>query len=299
MNDILNLKNIHDYNQFLGLETLNPLISIIDFSKIKVLKHKRKCFGFYGIYLKETIHGNIAYGRSRYDYQEGTLIFVAPGQVAGIDDEGETLNPKGLAVLFHPDLLQNTSLSGKMKQYTFFSYEVNEALHMSEREKQIIINSFLEIEEELRHSADKHSKSIITANIEVLLNHCMRFYDRQFSTRKVINKDVLTRFEYLMSDYFESDKPQRIGLPSVSYCAEELHFSPNYFGDLIKKETGKSAIEFIHLTIINKVKEKLAETSKTVSEIAYEIGFQYPHHLSRMFKKMVGCNPNEYRGQIV
>lgn len=142
MSDILNLNTIHDYNRFLGLETLNPLIGIIDFSKLETLKHKRKCFGFYGIYLKESVHGNIAYGRSRYDYQEGTLIFVAPGQVAGIDDDGETAHPKGHALLFHPDLLQNTSLSGKMKEYTFFSYEVNEALHMSEREKKSSSTAF-------------------------------------------------------------------------------------------------------------------------------------------------------------
>ena len=263
MNDIINISSIHDYNEFLGIETLNPLVTFIDFRKINILKHKRKYFGFYGIYLKEKIHGKLTYGRSQYDYQEGTLVFVAPGQVAGIDDGGETLNPEGYALLFHPDLLRGTSLAHKMKEYTFFSYEVNEALHMSERERQTIFNCFTEIQEELHHTIDKHSRNIITSNIEVLLNHCLRFYDRQFDTREAINRDVLTRFEALMLDYFNSDKPEQNGLPTVTWCADQLHFSANYFGDLIKKETGKSAIEYIHLAVINHVKELLASTSKT------------------------------------
>ena len=297
MGDIINLNSIHDYNEFLGIETLNPLVTFIDFRQVKVLKHNRKCYGFYGIYLKEKIHGTLTYGRSQYDYQEGTLVFVAPGQVAGIDDGGETPNPEGYCLLFHPDLLRGTSLARKMKEYTFFSYEVNEALHMSERERQTIFKCYTEIEEEQHHSIDKHSRSIITSNIEVLLNHCLRFYDRQFATRETINRDVLTRFEELMTGYFDSDKPEQIGLPTVAWCADQLHFSANYFGDLIKKETGKSAIEYIHLTVINRVKDLLTSTNKTVSEIAYQVGFQYPHHLSRLFKKVVGCTPNEYRAQ--
>ena len=295
MGDIVNISSIHDYNEFLGIETLNPLVTFIDFRQVKVLKHRKKLYGFYGIYLKEKIHGKLTYGRSQYDYQEGTLVFVAPGQVAGIDDGGETPNPAGFALLFHPDLLRGTGLARKMKEYTFFSYEVNEALHMSERERQTIFNCFTEIEEELHHRIDKHSRATITANIEVLLNHCLRFYDRQFATREVINRDVLTRFEELLAGYFDSDKPEQIGLPTVAWCAYQLHFSANYFGDLIKKETGKSAIEYIHFSIINRVKDLLISSGKTVSEIAYEVGFQYPHHLSRLFKKVVGCTPNEYR----
>ncbi len=297
MGDIININSIHDYNEFLGIETLNPLVTFIDFKNVKVLKHKKKYYGFYGIYLKGKVHGQLTYGRSRYDYEEGTLVFVAPGQVAGIDDGGETLNPEGYALLFHPDLLRGTSLARKIKEYTFFSYEVNEALHMSERERQTIFNCFTEIEEELHHNIDRHSRSIITSNIEVLLNHCLRFYDRQFVTREAINRDVLIRFEELMAKYFDSDKPEQIGLPTVAWCADQLHFSANYFGDLIKKETGKTAIEYIHLAVINRVKDLLASTDKTVSEIAYEVGFQYPHHLSRLFKKVAGCTPNEYRGR--
>ena len=298
MKEVLDLKTIDDYNAFLGLETLNPLVSLVDFSDVKVLKHRRKCFNFYEIFLKEKIHGSISYGRGKYDYQEGTLVFIAPGQMGGIDDDGETLNPGGHALLFHPDLIRNTLLAKKMKDYTFFSYEVNEALHMSDREKQTVMNCFAEIGEELRHPIDRHSCAIIVSNIEVLLNHCLRFYDRQFATREPVNKDVLVRFEALLNGYFDSGKPQDLGLPSVAWCAEQLHFSPNYFGDLVKKETGKSAIEYIHLAVIGRVKDLLMGTDKTVSEIAYEVGFQYPHHLSRMFKKIAGCSPLEYRAGL-
>ena len=259
MDEILDLKAIHDYNEFLGLETLNPLVSFVDFSKVKVLPHRCKSFGFYAIFLKEKIHGPITYGRSKYDYQEGTLVFIAPGQVGGINDGGMTENPQGYALLFHPDLIRGTSLARKMKDYTFFSYEVNEALHMSERERQTIFNCFHEIEEEIQHTIDRHSRAIIVSNIEVLLNHCLRFYDRQFATREAVNSDVLTRFEALLNGYFDSKKPEELGLPSVSWCAEQLHLSANYFGDLVKKQTGKSAIEYIHFAIINKVKDRLLD----------------------------------------
>ena len=284
MGTIVKLNTIQEYNMVMGVETLHPLVSVVDFSTLKSLKHGRKNFGFYCIFLKQLKCGELSYGRSTYDYQEGTLVFVAPGQVAGID-----------VLAFHPDLLRGTSLGRKMKDYSFFSYEANEALHMSERERQIILNCFVEIQEELERAIDKHSKDIIASTIELLLNHCQRFYDRQFITRENINKDILVRFENLLSDYFESDQPQTVGLPSVQYVADRLHLSPNYFGDLIKKETGKSAQESIQLFVIEKAKERLYDENKTVSEVAYELGFKYPHHLSRLFKKVVGMTPNEYR----
>ena len=298
MGEIIKLETIQDYNKLLGVETLHPLVSVIDLSTLETIKHSRKNYGFYCIFLKELDCGTLLYGRSKYDYQEGTLVFVAPGQVAGIDDNGETRNPKGWILMFHPDLLYGTSLAKRIKGYSFFSYESNEALHMSERERHIILNCFREIQEELKHAIDKHSKQIIAANIEVLLNHCVRFYDRQFVTREVTNRNILGRFEDLLAAYFESDHPQTIGLPSVQYCAEQLHLSSNYFGDLIKKETGKSAQEYIQLTIIGRAKELLTEQDKSVSEIAYILGFKYPHHLSRMFKNVVGSTPHEYRLQM-
>ena len=234
MGAIVKLNTIHEYNMAVGVETLHPLVSVVDFSTLKSLKHGRKNFGFYCIFLKQLKCGELSYGRSTYDYQEGTLVFVAPGQVAGVDDDKETLNPQGWALLFHPDLLRGTSLGRKMKDYSFFSYEANEALHMSERERQIILNCYLEIQEELERAIDKHSKSIIASTIELLLNHCQRFYDRQFITRESLNKDILVRFENLLSDYFESDQPQTVGLPSVQYVADKLHLSANYFGEIIE-----------------------------------------------------------------
>lgn len=297
MGNIIKLETIQDYNALLGAETLHPLVSITDFSKLKSIKHYRKNFGFYCVFYKELKCGTLQYGRSKYDYQDGTLVFISPGQVAGIDDGGETLNPQGLALMFHPDLLYGTPLARRMKDYTFFSYESNEALHMSERERQIILNCFNEIKEELEHAIDKHTKQIIASNIETLLNHCIRFYERQFITRENVNRDLLGNFEQILNSYYASEKPQTTGLPSVGYCAEQMHLSPNYFGDLIKKETGKSAQEYIQLVVMEKVKELLAESNKTVSEIAYELGFKYPHHLSRVFKKVTGTTPNEYRLQ--
>lgn len=295
MGTIVKMNTVQEYNRTFGVETLHPLISVVDFSTLKSLKHGRINFGFYAVFLKQLNCGELSYGRSTYDYQEGTLVFVAPGQVAGVDDEGETLNPQGWALLFHPDLLRGTSLGRKMKEYSFFCYEINEALHTSERERQIIINCLLEIREELERGVDKHSKNIIASAIELLLNHCQRFYDRQFITRETLNKNILVRFENLLNDYFESELPQTVGLPSVQYAADKLHLSANYFGDLIKRETGTSAQESIQLFVIDKAKELLYDENKTVSEVAYELGFNYPHHLSRLFKKVVGVSPNEYR----
>ena len=234
------------------------------------------------------------YGRNYYDYQEGTLVFVAPGQVLGVQPNVKTFEPKGWALLFHPDLVKGTSLGKHLQDYSFFSYDVNEALHLSEKEKQIILDCFAKIQYELQQAKDKHSKKLIASNIELFLNYCTRFYDRQFITRDNAHKGILEKFETLLDEYFSSEKPQSIGLPSVALCAEELHLSPNYFGDLIKKETGKSTQEYIQNKIMDMAKGKIFDVDKTINEIAYELGFKYPQHFSRLFKH-TGISPLEYR----
>jgi AraC-like DNA-binding protein len=291
-----------EYNALNNHETLHPLISIIDFSKANPRswdgeKNVRLNFGMYCIFLKDVKCGDLKYGRNYYDYQEGTLVFVAPGQMIGIETDGQVYQPKGYALVFHPDLIRGTSLGRIIHEYNFFSYNANEALHLSERERQIVMDCFSKIEFELQQNIDKHSKKLIASNIELFLNYCERFYDRQFITRDNVNKGILEKFEELLNCYFSSDKPQNIGLPSVAFFAEELHLSANYFGDLIKKETGKSAREYIQNKIIDIAKNKTFDAGKTVNEIAYELGFKYPQHFTRLFKNVTGYTPNEYRLQ--
>ena len=197
--------------------------------------------------------------------------------------------------MFHPDLIRGTALGKSIKNYTFFSYAVSEALHISEQERATIIDCFKNIGIELEHGIDKHSKSLISMNIDLLLSYCMRFYERQFITREEENRDSLTKFEELLNDYFDSELPAQEGLPSVKYFADKICLSPNYFGDMVKKETGKTPQEHIQEKVIELAKEQISGTDETVSRIAYSLGFQYPQHLCRLFKKRVGCTPNEYR----
>lgn len=294
---IINMESVQDYNENLGVETLHPLVSVVDMSELPEIRHSLKRFGFYCIFLKQLECGTILYGRSRYDYREGTLVCVAPGQVAGADDGGVTKNAKGWILMFHPDLLRGTSLAGKMRDYSFFSYSSNEALHTSERERQTIIGCMREIREELQHPIDRHSKRIIATNIELLLNHCIRFYDRQFVTREEINHDVLRRFEELLGTYFDSSDIVKTGLPTVAWFADKLHLSANYFGDLVKREMGISAQEYIQRYIIERAKLLLTDGRMTVSQTAYALGYKYPNHLSRVFKRVTGITPNEYKSQ--
>jgi AraC family transcriptional regulator, transcriptional activator of pobA len=298
MEEILKFDTIGQYNAFNNHETLHPLVSVIDFSKAKPRKLRRSYFGFYAILLKDVKCGDLRYGKNLYDYQEGTLVFIAPGQMAGIETSEEIYQPKSHGVVFHTDLIRGTALGRHIDDYTFFSYNVSEALHVSERERNMILDCFAKIQFELEHAVDKHSKTLITTNIELLLNYCIRFYDRQFIIRDNANKGILERFETLLKDYFSSEKPHTVGLPSVAHCANELSLSANYFGDLIKKETGKSAHELIQLKLIDVAKERIFDTNKSVSEIAYGLGFKYPQHFSRVFKQHVGVSPQEYRSAL-
>lgn len=294
MEEITKIETIHQYNEYMGVETLHPLVSVVDMSKCTPREFHRMNYGMYCIFLKNVMCGPLRYGINYYDYQNGTIVAVAPGQIFGVES-GELIQPKGWALVFHPDLIYGTELGRTIKDYTFFSYEANEALHISEKEREIIEQCFANILTELNREIDKHTNSLIARSIGMLLDYCMRYYDRQFITRGKVNKDVLTRFENLLDGYFQSDKSRQEGIPSVAYCAREVFLSPNYFGDLIKKETGKTAQEYIQLKIIDIAKQRLAETSLSINEIADELGFKYSTHFTRLFKKCVGVSPSEYR----
>jgi AraC-like DNA-binding protein len=298
MDSMRRFETISEYNAFNNHETLHPLVSVLDLSKASPRQGSRMYFGFYTIFLKDVKCGDIVYGRNTYDYQEGTLVFLAPGQVAGVNSNGETYQPKGYALVFHPDLIHGTTLRKHIQEYTFFGYQSNEALHLSERERKIVLDCFSKIEYELEHTIDKHSRKLIVDNIELFLNYCARFYDRQFITRDTIHQGILERFENLLNEYFLSNKPQTIGLPSVAYCASELNLSASYFGDLVKKETGKTAQEYIQAKVIDVAKDKIFDYNKSVREIAFELGFKYPQHFARLFKQQVGSTPNEYRSSM-
>lgn len=298
MEEVINLDNVDKYNDLFGLDSWHPLVSVIDLSKAsKWPEYLKINYGVYALFLKNTKCGDIIYGRQPYDYGEGTVVCFAPGQVAEMKMLKNTrLTAHGL--LFHPDFIRGSILGQEIKKYSFFSYETREALHLSEKERETIMDCLCKIEVELQHNIDKHSHRLIIANIGLLLDYCMRFYDRQFTTRKAPNKDVIVRFERLLDEYFDSKAPQEIGLPTVKYFAEKVFLSPNYFGDMVSKQTGKTVSEYIQNRIIDRAKEMLLSSSKSMSEIAYSLGFQYPQHMSRMFKRIVGCTPNEFRNHI-
>lgn len=303
MNKIFQINSVIEYNHVLGQETLHPLVNIIDFAKVEPFESDNAVpsgsykmqMNLYAVFLKDIKCGNIKYGIQNYDYEEGSLIYMSPGQVFGIEDNGQKYQPTGKALIFHPDLIRGTSLGKHIEDYTFFSYEVNEALHLSARERELVDDCFNKIHYELEHAIDSHSKTLIVSYLELFLNYSRRFYERQFITRSHVNKDILVRFEKILKDYFSSEQALVTGLPSVRYCADKLYVSPNYLGDLLKKETGKSAQEHIQLKLIDVAKEKIFEPEKSISEIAYELGFKHPQHFTRMFKKQVGMSPNEFR----
>ena len=295
--EMIVIDSVDRYNEIFGLETRHPLVSIIDLAKSTTWP-TRAWFRYevYALYLKNVKCGDIKYGRQYYDYQDGTIVCFAPGQITDLEML-PNIQPNAHGILFHPDLIRGTALGQEIKKYSFFSYEINEALHISEEERQTVMDCLQKITIELEHSIDKHSRRLICANIGLLLDYCMRFYERQFDTRNGVNKDIIVRFEHLLNEYFEGDAPQKQGLPSVKYFADKVFLSANYFSDMVRKQNGKTVSEYIQDKMIGLVKEQLLSTDKTTSQIAYEIGFQYPQHLSRMFKRIVGMTPNKFRLQ--
>ena len=296
MEEVIKLDTIDQYNKLYGAETLHPLVSIIDTSQAETEfpNHVTFNYGLYALYLKQVKCGDLHYGKQLYDYQEGTVTSFAPGQVVEIRRD-KNIRPQSLGLIFHPDLIRGTSLGQHIRQYSFFSYASNEALHLSEEEKNIYRDCLEKIRMELARPIDKHSKRLITRNIELLLDYCMRFYERQFTIRSKVNKDILVKFEELLDAYFQSDRPQAEGLPTVKYFADKVNLSPNYFGDLVKKETGRTAQEYIQNKLLALAKQEILGSAKSVSEIAYQLGFQYPQHFTRIFKKNVGYTPTAYR----
>ncbi|WP_296123592.1 helix-turn-helix domain-containing protein [uncultured Bacteroides sp.] len=299
MNGIMTIDTVQQYNDYFGVETCHPLVSVIEGNKAKQLRFCRKLYNVYAILLKDTNCGNLKYGQSIYDYQQGSMLFLAPGQVMGSEDDGLLHQPEGWALTFHPELLRGTPLMNLIREYSYFSYNANEALHLSEQERQIIIDCMKKISTELQYPIDKHSKSLIIDNVKLLLDYCIRFYDRQFITRENANKDILSRFENLLDEYFSSDISAEKGMLSVQYCADKLCLSANYFSDLCRKETGISALKHIQQKMLDVAKERVFNTSESIGEISYNLGFPYPQHFSRWFRKMTGYTPNEYRQNIL
>lgn len=293
MNKILKVRNVGDYSRWVGHTDRHPLVSVIDYAEVSPIRHSLNNYSIYGIFFHDEAEIDLAYGCGKYDYKKGTVICVAPGQIGGKEDNGERVMLTGWALLFHPDLLHGAPLEKAIKNYSFFDYRVNEALHMTDEEHGILTSLMRQIRDELRKRHDELQDSIIVGYIELVLNFCQRFYNRQFITRKLDNSDMLMKFDRLLHDYFDRNMQLTYGLPTVQYCADKLCMSSNYFGDMIKKTTGDTASNYIRQYIIQRAKNELA-TGESIARVAYGLGFEYPQHLSRMFKKQTGMTPSDY-----
>lgn len=298
MKPIVHLKHIADINRFVQSTTKHPLVSVVDFSKVDEYLEEgtRVSADFYTIMFKNYCANHVKYGRQSLDFQDGSLICIGPKQVLEMDTEIEQKDDMmGWGLFFHPDLLRGTALGQKMKEYTFFSYEMNEALHLSDKEKQILFDCVQKIETELQENIDVHSQTLIVSNIELLLNYCARYYGRQFITRKNSNSTTVQRIERLLQDYFKSENLKEKGLPTVKYLADEVHLSASYLSDLLKKETGMNAQDHIHYYLIEEAKSILLSTDQSVGEVAYALGFEYPQYFSKLFKLKTGQTPIQFR----
>lgn len=293
MSKIMKIKNVSDYSRYLGHTDRHPLVSVINYAEVSPIRHSLNSYSVYGIFFHDQQDIDLTYGCGKYDYKSGTVICVAPGQIGGKEDNGERVMLTGWALLFHPDLLRGTPLSKNIKQYTFFDYRVHEALHMTEEEHDIFVSLMQQIRNELQKPHDELQNAILIAYIELVLNFCQRFYNRQFTTRKLEKSDILMKFNNLLNDYYEKNTQLTLGLPTVQYCADKLCMSSNYFGDVIKKTTGDTASNYIRQHVIQRVKNELA-TGASIVQVADDLGFKYPQHLSRMFKQQTGITPSEY-----
>lgn len=286
--------SIQDFNDFVGEETLHPLVSVVRFDKDIKQTESLHHYGLYALFLKENKGCKLSYGRTEYDFDEMTVTSFAPGQVLHVEPNPDVPNPKWTALIFHPDLLNRTSLGRNISRYEFFDYTSNEALHLSCGEIEIFRDVLDMIQQELHRSIDKHSKELIVSNIELLLNYCLRFYDRQFVTREEINHTVVKKFSSLLDEYI-AKKAEREGLPTVAYFADKCCYSPKYFGELVKTEMGKTAKEFINERVLRSAKQLLEDESLTITRVSERLGFEYPQHFVRFFKAQTGRTPSDYR----
>ena len=293
MSRIMKIRNVSDYSRYLGHTDHHPLVSVIDYAGVSPIRHSLNNYSVYGIFFHDEAEIDLSYGCGKYDYKKGTVICVAPGQIGGKEDNGEQVMLTGWALLFHPDLLHGTHLEKGIKNYSFFDYRVNEALHMTDEGHDVFVSLMGQIRDELQKRHDELQNAIIVGYIELVLNFCQRFYNRQFITRKLENSDILIKFNRLLQDYFEEKIQLTLGIPTVQYCADKLCMSSNYFGDMIKKTTGDTASNYIRQYVIQRAKNALA-TGASITQVADELGIEYPQHLSRMFKKQEGITPSEY-----
>ena len=296
VDNIIQIDSVDTYNKMYGWETLHPLVTVVNHKlPLERLNHSRLNYSLYALFLKQGEGCSIRYGREKYDYQAGTMVCFKPGQVVAVEWDDSRPMPASRGLLFHPDLIYGTPLSKRIHDYTFFDYDQREALHLSEREQRIVSDLLDSIEEELRHPVDKHTQTLVTDAIGLLLDYCMRYYDRQFITRHKQNSDIIVRFQHELEDYLRSGEAKQKGLPTVAYFAEKAFLSPGYFGDLIKKETGLTAQRYIQNKIIDLSKQYVMDSNLTINQVAYKLGFQYSQHFTRLFKQLVGVTPSEYR----
>jgi len=304
MSEIFKIKSISQFHKMIGFPPPDhPLISLIESEERKEeAKIDEKFFDhrftseMYLLLYKSNVSGSLEYGRTTYDFEEGSLLFMAPGQVFAPPRREQLQKKRGSwSLLIHPDLLRNSSLGENIDKYSFFSYEVNEALHLSAKEEKFVLELVKKIKDEYSQNIDKHSQQLIISNLELLLNYCLRYYDRQFYSRANQNIDIVSQFEKLLKNYFSEGSHLEGGLPSILFFAKKIHLSPHYLSDLLKKETGRTAKDHINDFVVEKAKDLLLGTNDTVGEIAYSLGFNYPHYFSRLFKSKTGMTPGKYR----
>ena len=292
------INTIQDFNDYQGVETLHPLVSVVHVENTEHIKECVMHYGLYAIYLKENKGCKLSYGRTPYDFDEMTVTSFAPGQVVKVEPNPDVPFAKFTALVFHPDILNRTALGRHINRYEFFGYSSTEALHLSAQEVEVFRGVLTMIEQELHRAIDKHTRELIVSNIELLLNYCLRFYDRQFITREEINHSVVKKFIELLDDYI-STKALRDGLPTVAYFADKCCLSSGYFGNLVRVETGRTAKDIISDHLLAHAKQLLNDEALTVTMISQHLGFEYPQHFVRFFKSHTGKTPSAYRNALI